>query len=73
MSLGNLTINLMQQMDNPECSYLVGMQIGQFFTFRILIALLVYAVVYKGIDKLIATPIIDKTKKIIKEKLNKKK
>ena len=32
MSLGNLTTNLIAQLDNPECSYLSGIIMGSGFT-----------------------------------------
>lgn len=65
MALGNLTTNLLAQIDNPDCSYLVGMTIGESLAFRGLIIILIIVFIMKAADKLAIDPFIEWARKKI--------
>ena len=53
-------------MDNPDCSFFVGVFTGQFVAFRYIVFLAVLYVVFKVVDKLALEPILEWIKKKIK-------
>ena len=50
---------MITQLNNPECSFLSGALIGNMFMFRFFIAIFVFYIVYKALDKLAITPLFD--------------
>lgn len=46
-------------LNNPDCSFWVGMSMGQFTILKTAMALFVFAIVYKFIDKILLEPFIN--------------
>ncbi len=49
---------MISQLNNPECSFLSGVVVGNLFLLRFLLALFVFFILYKALDKLAVTPFI---------------
>jgi hypothetical protein len=47
MSFGEIMI---EQMNNPECSFLSGMMVGNMFSIKNLFLLLLIMIIYKGVN-----------------------
>lgn len=58
---------LLNSMNNPDCSFWIGMTFGQMLAVRLVIILLIAFVIIKVIDKLILNPLL----RIIEIKIDK--
>lgn len=51
MGLENFTTTLIEQMNNTDCSYLMGMQIGQMYLIRLIIIIFAINIIYNLLSK----------------------
>ncbi len=51
MTLENFTTEFISQMNNTDCSYLMGMQIGQMFFLRLVIIVFAVNLIYNLLSK----------------------
>lgn len=50
------TDSIVAGMNNPECSFWVGASLGNWLSFRYLIAILLFFIIWKALDKLCLEP-----------------
>lgn len=59
-------------LNNPDCSFFVGIWMGQFFALKYLIVLFMIYIAFKLIYNFIINPFINKIKSIILKKYDRK-
>lgn len=60
MALGDI---IQAGMNNPDCSFFVGQMVGQSLTIKSLLLIALIGFLYKAIDKLAWSPVLDYIKK----------
>jgi len=63
-----LATTLIKGINNPDCSFFVGSWLGAFFTFRIIVIVIIAFFIFKVIDSLIINPILSYLNQLIKSK-----
>lgn len=59
MTAGNLTSIMLNGLNNPDCAFYTGAFVGSFLVLKWLLFLLIFAIIFKALDRLAFDPFLN--------------